>query len=98
MAKGVIAAGAVVSALAAGYGAVSADQAQQKSRKMQANAQQQAQAAAQKQNAQADEALMRANKKQPDVAALLADATAMKPQQTKLGGSNGIASSNLLGM
>lgn len=93
----VIAGAAVASALATGYQAVTADQAQKKTLRNQRVANQQAQNAARKQEGLAEESIARANKKTPDVAALLAEATTLKPPSTLLTGPSGLPSTNMLG-
>lgn len=87
MAKTALAIGAVAGALAGTYSAVSQDQAQGKARKAQGMAQQQAQGAALKQSQAADESIARANRKQPDLAAMLAQSQQTRAPSTLLTGS-----------
>ncbi len=85
----------IVGALATGYNAVQTDTAQRKGRAMQKTANQQAQNAALKQEQSAEDAVRRANKQQPDIAALLADAQGPQKPATMLTGTTG---NTLLGM
>ncbi len=98
MAKTALAVGAVVSALATTYGTVKQDQAQGKARKTQRTANQLAQNAALKNEQQTERELMRAQRSQPDLAALLAEQQAgARGPSTMLTGTTGLSTSNLLG-
>ena len=94
MVKTALAIGAVSSALATTYSAYEQQQSAKKGRKMQEGAQQQAMAQAQGQQRASEEQMRRANRKVPDVAALLADAQQMRQPSTML---SGLPTSNLLG-
>ena len=98
MAKTAIAIGAVTAALASGVSAERQDSAARKSRNMTRTANQQAQNAAMKQNQLAEEQIARADKKTPDLAALLADQQQLRGPSTMLTGPSGLPANSMLGM
>ena len=96
MAEVILPVAAVVAAGTGGYSAYSSDVSQRKGLARQKTAQQLAQNSALKQEKTAEEEVMRARRKQPDLAAILADMQGLKPT-TKLTGPGGLASTSLLG-
>ena len=96
--EGLLIGASVVSALAAGTGVVMQDQAAKKSRAMQGDAQAKASASAASQNQKA-EAAVNKQKKQADLAGLLASMQGTSPQPgTMLTGPSGAGgSSTMLG-